>query len=213
MLTASDRRTESDEQDRSTVISVAPDGSSGVVAAAIKRMDSPPPTAPPSEQPSADLETVLNGPVRMGGDRIELGCIRFAEDQRLGSEAENLRSILYDRYIEDITKRVDSDNRVREAANAWSECMSNFGYREFLAPGDQLRFLFDEVNSAGADRERLDELLLIDRAITQATLECLASSNFDEIRQDVVRDMQIDFVERNRHELDALILLERGRDG
>lgn len=160
----------------------------------------------------------------------DMGCSGEAGEQVWGNEEDAAEDFarfqgLIDDMVE-IRERVDQDPRVVEAIQAWRDCMADAGH-PFDAPDDprdeihdRLADLLGDVADEGADSsidrdaplpssledvdpEALEQLR--DHELELATVDrrCTIEHGVERIRNEVQVELEQDFIEQHRDELEA----------
>lgn len=162
----------------------------GLAEMALRALDQP-------EEPdtSSVVPRGLSEAVEMEGVSYPTGCFAYADKIVENDPLEARRRSLFDAYLEVVTIRVAADPRWIQTETDWSKCMAQAGYQDLARPGDVSAVISQRVSDAGNDRLALEELLLFDRSVSAASVECWEDLGISAVRGEVRADYEDPFVE------------------
>lgn len=156
----------------------------------------------------------------------DFGCYGDAADEIYGPRDEGSATdpfLEFDSLMDDLFQlgeRVKADPRVAEATDAWRNCMADAGHPDFENVSEPEQQVFQRMNElrgtlapddaeAGIappeeddiDPEALAELQEFELELAQADYTC-KDDHYNEVAHDVSRELEQEFVEQHRDELE-----------
>lgn len=168
-------------------------------------LDGPQPTPGPDGEYEWDWETA--------------GCRGAAQHEVYGATSAAWEDEEFAGLVDEINglyQRVADDPRLADGVAEWASCMADAGYT-VSALDDAQQEIYDAVNELwstpdGPSDAALDELR--EREITTAVADrtCLEQVGYRDLEREVNRDLEEEFVDTHRAELDAWVAAY-GKDG
>ena len=148
------------------------------------------------------------------------GCVNEAWDVVYGAAMQDpgWQDLLAE--VDALYDRADESADVRDATQRWSRCMAERGHLALAGPDEaeaSVRALRDAAQRVGddglveVDVPRLAELREVETTLAVADLDCQEEVDLMGVRAAVLRDLEGEFVDQHRAELEAWALAAQKR--
>lgn len=153
-------------------------------------------------------------------DPADAGCYGKASEEVFNAGGEGLENIFedpkFEALLEDINALYDqaqADPRLAELRADWTACMAEAGYPGLAGTDDAQDGIMTEHEAlwqnGEPDASALEELQEKERAIAVADFRCAKSSDVDALTLKVQHELEQDFIDAHRAELDELLAAVR----